>query len=555
MKHFNGATLGRRLDLVLLVALAAWAAAPVVYLVREASASGRAFTGAAGIFPGDQLQYLSWIRSAGEHGLAANGFDLDSGGHVFLHPMFVLSGLLWRAGGSLELSLLLWTPVAVGVLFLGYRRFCARFFADPLPRAAALALALFSISPLVALIGWDHLPGAEAVRTVGGDTTTAPLLWGYLPSALALGLMPLFLLGLERLMSKQVGRGSAWLLAGTAGAGALTSWLHPWQGETLLLVTAGLAVSVRPRRAHLGIGVAALATALPLLYYFALGRADGAWAVAQAQTPLERPSLLGLILTLGPVALFAVAGIRPTVREPRDRVLLLWPVAALAVTFAFSAALPSHALQGIALPIATLAVRGWQALRAPAVLAPLGLALATLPGAAFFADSERAAIDESRPGFFLGPGDLEALRHLEGLPGPGGVLTSPGLAPAVPAYTGRRTWVGHPVWTPRYPQRAREATDLFSGRLTGRRAQGLLRRASARWVLAPCGAAPNLRVALGSRLRRVRRFGCATLYEVATESRAALVRSPRTRPPRSSRTATAADPTATAAHRPSISTE
>ena len=60
--------MGRRLDLALLVAFAAWAAAPVAYLLLEAAASDRAFTGPTGTFPGDQLQHLSWIRSSGSMG-------------------------------------------------------------------------------------------------------------------------------------------------------------------------------------------------------------------------------------------------------------------------------------------------------------------------------------------------------------------------------------------------------------------------------------------------------------------------------------------------------
>jgi hypothetical protein len=189
------------------------------------------------------------------------------------------------------------------------------------------------------------------------------------------------------------------------------------------------------------------------------------------------------------------------------------------------------------------------------VLAPLAVALAIVPGAIYLADAERTAIDEGRPGFFVGPDDLAALRHLERAPDSSGVLTSPSLAPAVPAYTGRRTWVGHPVWTPRYPQRARETSELFAGRLNPARTQALLRRAGVRWVLAPCGTAAALRLALRPSLRRQLRFGCATLYEVTVEPRDGLVNVPAMPPPRSRRNATATAPTATATQRPIISAE
>jgi hypothetical protein len=119
-----------------LLGLALWAAAPVVYLLLRAAAHHESLSGGDSIFAADQLQYLAWIRSSGEHFLAGNGFDLRVGGNVFLHPMFAISGLLWRAGMNIALSYLLWLPVAVAVLYVGFRQFSFRLLATPMARAA-----------------------------------------------------------------------------------------------------------------------------------------------------------------------------------------------------------------------------------------------------------------------------------------------------------------------------------------------------------------------------------------------------------------------------------
>ena len=59
-----------------LIALAVWAAAPVIYLLIEASAHHESLSGGDSLFAADQLQYLAWTRGSGEHVLASNGFAL-----------------------------------------------------------------------------------------------------------------------------------------------------------------------------------------------------------------------------------------------------------------------------------------------------------------------------------------------------------------------------------------------------------------------------------------------------------------------------------------------
>jgi hypothetical protein len=90
------------------------------------------------------------------------------------------------------------------------------------------------------------------------------------------------------------------------------------------------------------------------------------------------------------------------------------------------------------------------------------------------------------------------------------VLATVYLGQLVPSRTGRETWLGHPSWTPDYAARGAAATELLSGRLPPARAEALVRRSGARFVLARCGERANLAGAA----KRVRRFGCATVYEL-----------------------------------------
>src|SRR6201999_3731101 len=51
-------------ELAILAVLALWSLYPLAVLVRHAAKTGQLLTGADSPIPGDQLQYLSWIRDA-----------------------------------------------------------------------------------------------------------------------------------------------------------------------------------------------------------------------------------------------------------------------------------------------------------------------------------------------------------------------------------------------------------------------------------------------------------------------------------------------------------
>lgn len=502
------------------LALAVWTLAPLAYLLIQAHRWGGSISTGPGFFAADQLQYLSWIRSASEHGLAANGFDLGGGGHVFLQPMFALSGLALRAGSPVAVSFLVWTPVAAVALFIGCRAYVTRLVAPGPARAAALVLALFYVSPADPVAGWgSRAPGELAA--LAGELFPAGTLWGYLPIALTIGLMPLFLLGLERILApspRAPGRGAHWHLGWTCVAGLFVSWLHPWQGETLLLVVAVLVVWGRLWGRWKVLAAPVLATALPLAYYFALSRSDEAWRHAQAQTPLGRPGVVAFVLALGPLALLAAVGGRKRTLDLQERMLIAWPVASVVLCFLLATAYPPHALEGLSLPLAILAVRGWGRLHLHPALAAVVIVALTVPGMVYTARLFKRTVDSGAQPFILRAPELRALGFLDGSPVAGGVLPSVRIAAVVPGYTGRRAWLGHQIWTPDYARRARAADALFAGRLSAGDAQSLVVRTGVRYLLSGCEAPRDLTSLLGRLLVKRRAFGCASVYEVRTSA-------------------------------------
>ena len=276
---------------------------PLVYLAIRALAEHETMSGGESLFVADQIQYLAWIRSEGEHVLAANELALRTGGHVFLHPMFVISGLLWRAGVNIAVSYLVWLPVAVGVLYIGFRRFVWRMIGTPLARAATLILALFFVTPGDPLAGWTV--GSNGLGTLAGELAPTGALDGYLPLTVAVGLMGLFMVGLERICDPARGDPRR-AVAGTALAGALISWLHPWQGATALIVAGALLAIAGLRTGRRALLIPVGATALPLGYYLVLSRIDAGWKIAGSQLPGGRPNVLLLVAALAPLLAFAL---------------------------------------------------------------------------------------------------------------------------------------------------------------------------------------------------------------------------------------------------------
>jgi hypothetical protein len=521
-----------RADAGTLAALTIWAFAPLVATAVYVAIHGGILTGANGADFFDQFQYLAWIRDEGNHLLASNLWVIGGTSHDYVQPMYLISGLLWRLGLSVQLAYLIWKPIALLVLFLGFAAYTRRMLGGRRAATGALVLALFYESPLFAVASWTgHLSSAHRLALVltTDDATSALNLWGFEHAAIAIGLMPVVLLGSERLLAgaQLTGRIDRRWTAVVALAGLLVAWLHPWQAVTLLVILAAVWLR-RPSRRRLAVLVVPVAaTVVPLVYGVALSRFDPWWSSFQSQsTATGTGAWWALLASFAPLVAFAAAGYRRP-REDGDWMLMLWPAACAAVYFVVPQ-FPPHALAGVTLPLAVLAVRGWSriraALRVPVHLAR-GLAVAAvaagcLPAAVLHAQDVRADLSGTVAGalarqqFRLTADQAAAVAYLAHAPRSGGVLAPWLLSMSVPGLTGRTVYAGHPQWQPH----AHVAVDgvFFDPGLndpTGRLRRAILRSSRAVFVVADCHEPAQLAHALAPVTRPVRRFGCVAVYE------------------------------------------
>jgi len=501
--HFELALLG------VFAALSIWVLALDVWQVVE---HGLVWTGTDGLFVIDQMQYLAWIRDASHHVLAANLFVLRPTPADYFQPAVAISGALAALGISPSLALLLWKPVAVVGTFYGVRAYVNRNLTWRPERHAALALGLLFASFTVVY-------GAFGVI---GDLAPAFLSWGYPFGLLSLAAMLFALVAYSR------DRAADRLGWGAPVLGALASSLHPWQGEVMILTLLG-AEAIR-WRAYAGArrrlvlpAVTVGATALPLVYYGILGRADLSWELAR-EAAVHSFSLWSLVLALAPLALPALLAYRSRPQSFIAAATRVWPLAALIVYVLSATGLsstPLHAFSGITVPLAVLAVEGVRRVEKtkvprPKLVAWLLIAAVTVP-ATVYELSVAHEFMAPTPGNanFISRGERDALDYLARNREPGGVLTRFYLGSVVPARTGRRTFVGNCIWSqPNCSPRAQTAQQLFDGSLSNRAARRFVRRSGARFVLADCQTQNSLVRTLGPLLIGLRRFGCATVYEL-----------------------------------------
>jgi hypothetical protein len=531
-----------RAEIVLLGALAAWGLFPLALLLIHASALHARFTGADGligadgVLGADQLQYLAWARDAGAHGLASDLFSLAPSAHVYLEPLFTITGGLYRLGLSLPLAYLLWKPVAIVIMLAAAVAWARRMFGDRLgARAATVILSLFLFTPLTALFSWTGLgsgPFRFNLYLLGDELLWAGKLWGYVPSALGLALVPVALLATERAVDPGLrsapGLKSAPVLesapdgaAGRSGvrggplllaalAALLASWLHPWQGITLVVIFVALAVVRRFRHAP-ALAVPAVGAALPLAYYYLLSHHDAAWKLAAHYEAIPRIPALVLLAGFGPLLLIAALGVRRPDGSLIEQALLLW-IGACFVTYFINDSFPAHALQGLSLPFAVLAVRGGQRLRLGPVTAALAVGLLTVPGLAYDARKFVNTAEGSTVQYYLPRSDARALDWVAQHAPAGGVLAPTPFAAVIPSQTGRSVWAGHGYWTPDYPGRARQADRLFGGRMRPAAARSFVQSTGARLLVSDCRHHTNLTRSLRPLLSSMHQFGCARVY-------------------------------------------
>lgn len=519
-------------ELLVLAALAAVSMWTVAVNLHYAHASGLVWTGIDGEIPGDQLQYLAWIRDASHHVLVSDLFVPWPTPHDYLQPMVAISGGFVALGMAPWLALLLWKPVAVLALFFAVRAYCRRMLAGRWERRAALALALFAAA-------WGIL----------GDEWLPFLSWGYPYALMSIAALVGALLSYDR--ARTEGRMS-WV---APALGLLSSWLHPWEGQTLILIVAGTELVGLRESVRRGLGrqlalpaLMIAATAAPLAYYAALDHLDPAWHGARVVGVAAHGNNWPLHVVLMPLIPLLVGAAFAYLRRPRGvlaTATLVWPLATLAssalnTTSAGGGSL--HSWAGITIPLAVLAVIGLRNVgfgRVPGRrwLGAAAVAALTIPATVHML---RDAHTHLTPGKgvqnLITTSESRALRYLSSDPQPGSVLSNAGMV--IAAETGRRSYLSANAWAgPGRIYRADAAARLLNGpwywwippspasgssdwqwrwaHLTAGAGRAFVLSTGARFVFAGCRSNPHLRGWLRPITRAVHRFGCISVYEVS----------------------------------------
>jgi hypothetical protein len=116
---------------------------------------------------------------------------------------------------------------------------------------------------------------------------------------------------------------------------------------------------------------------------------------------------------------------------------------------------------------------------------------------------------------FIARGEQRALRYLAESGARGGVLANTHIGLIVPALTGRHTYSGLCLWSqPHCDVRMATANDLFTGAYGPARARAFVRSTGARFVLKDCASSADLNKLLSPLVVSMKRFGCASVYEV-----------------------------------------
>jgi hypothetical protein len=515
--------LWRRPEALFFAAFVLIACLPLAVLIWRDVVNGWIWLGSdGGAAVQDQMQYVNWIRDASENLLVSNHYRAEPGEASYLHPGAVLSGALVKLGLSAKLGYLLWKPVAVVALFLAITAFVRRLVPRGRGLWVALALALFYLPPTVLLFGDD-----VDWTVTSGELWPIDMLWGYFFSALGMaGLMAVLLLYERDRSARRVG---VW----TPLVGLFAAWFQPWAGALAIGIIAGseAVIWLLRRRGGTSVGapdprvllVALGAIAVPLAYYSVLGRVDPSWRIDNAVDSFLDPPWWVIAVHIAPLALPALLAYRLRPESFADVAVRVWPAVALGLYWVLSGPAAGrfapHALRCLGVPLAVLAVVGLSRtsfVRAPyaAAVTAVALVLLIVPGTLDRLDDFRSKASRNEQPFFLKPGEREALDFLEASDVPGSVLAPVEMGQIIPSETGRRTNVGNIFWTPDFLRRRLFTDIFFRGNLGAEASRGLVRNSGSRFLMSGCGGYADLSPLLRPLLVSVRRFGCATVYEV-----------------------------------------
>jgi len=521
-------------------------------IVWRVAFDGLTWSGSIGGLGDDTMQYLSWARDSSQHVLVGNDYTLADAPRHYLHPGLVGSGVLHRLGLSIPLSYAVWVPIAAGAVCWGTFGYVRENISKPAQRVVALALALFYAVPtslILALLPADH--GLIFDLFIAREPQTIAPLWGYPYSALAVGLTALSLVTYIR--ARKLGKTFSPALVAQV---IFTGWLQPWQGATVIATLVGSELLLRNRRfSQLAPAAsktwflaasATLAGAIPLVYYALLGRLDSTFIESERNlmmlTGAERWWLI--LLAVLPLLVPALLVARMKVPSVAGLTARIWPAMAICQALMLGgfniASSPSHALRGVAIPLAVLAVtgtsnllRGYHHLTRVAA-AGLAISMFAVVGTVSAERKELTTVFGSGvpsvlANYFIDQDELDAYQWIADSPVKGGVLGDrTGLGAMVPWRTGRKVWVGHVSWTPKSLSRylasdaVLAAAPCCSKELVLMPAGRFIQATGARFVMVPCWAKLDMIMKqLDGAVDSIHRFGCQKVIQIRRGNSAA----------------------------------
>ena len=530
---------------VVLACFAALSLTVVITIAWNSFFNDAIWSGAVG-FVLDSMQYLAWVREGSEHLFSANLFTLSPPVRDYINPALLLSSVLHLSGVSIPIAYALWVPIGIALLIWIVPKYVSSHIGRGWPFVFALALALMY-----------KLPAAEVLETIvprknsnallygGFDSWPVYWSWGFSLTAVAVALL---IFGLLRYAKERAtGRRLSTALVATAIA---CSWLQPWQGAILIAVVVSgellssrfdQGASLQLSRSRLWLAAStAVAGVIPLAYYAVLGRLDQSWLANgdQANDYVSGTSWWTPLALFGPLLMAALFACRRRPTSFSEWAIRLWPLIAILELFAIAVTgvgnTATHALKGITIPLAILAVIGARSLfqrRSPLfriALAVFCVLVLIVPGSIVQVNRQLKEMKiEAANGYFISPGERDALNYIADSRLQGSVLGGQLYSSMVPWRSGRQVWVGHETWTPQYRERAYFAEVLLNGDLPGavfpvdpgQFAQSL----GVRFVLVDCQH-NNLRLLRQLRPYAVsiKQFGCAAVVEIRPDRKVNL---------------------------------
>lgn len=501
------------------------------------------WSGSVGGLLDDSMQYLTWIGESSSHFGAGNLFRLEPPTRVFVHPGILFSAFLHKLGVSIPMSYAILIPVAGIALCAGAFMLISSVMKRGWGRVVALAIALFCTAPLSL---FELVPGLDQamVRLVAGDLRTLLPLWGYPYSTFAVALACFSFVW----FGKSRAKGATFSAALCLGV-FMTAWLQPWQGSTLMIsIVACEALLAFTRLSKIApersgewklAATAVLAGLPPLIYYWVLGHHDQSWIASERNLDLVSGSTqLELIpLIVAPLAIPALLIAFVPVKTTQDLVVRVWPVVGIGQAFLLSvtglANSPSHALRGVAIPLAVLAVCGVGNLMRSsqrsgrAAVAVLGIIV--IAGIGTYGEV-RTQIDAvwgtglnsvvAHP--YISNDDQHVLDWLAASQIKGGALGDIGkVSTMIPLHTGRQVWMGHGSWSPNTVDRREAVSAILLGApccqkaLLGMSNGQFVQATGARFVVVSCGFPTDRVIAeLMPVTQEIHRFGCNTVIVI-----------------------------------------